>query len=166
MPGKLIWFVLYTRPRYEQKVNDELLAMGLETYLPVQKTLKQWSDRKKWIIQPLFKSYCFVRIIPEFYMHPLKVKGVVRYVYLEGRPALVRDSEIETIRMVCNSEFPVEVVERNFMAGEKISINSGPLCGLEGEYIKDSGKHKVLVRIDSINHALLVSVPIAHVVTC
>ena len=166
MIGRLTWFALYTRPRYEMKVNNELVAMGIEAYLPVQKTLKKWSDRKKWIEEPLFKSYCFVRIAPELYRKPLDVIGAIRYIYLDGKPAKIRDSEIEAIKMICDSNFPVEVVERDFIAGEKISITSGPLRGLEGEFIEGAGKQKVLVRIDSINHGLLVSVPIAQVMAC
>lgn len=166
MAGVLIWFALYTRPRYELRVHKELETMGIESYLPLQKTLKKWSDRKKWVEEPLFKSYCFVRIAPEYYRKPLEIIGAVRYIYFEGKPAKIRDSEIDAIRMICDSDFPVEVVDRDFVAGEKISISCGPLSGLEGEFIESAGKHKVLVRIDSINHALLVSVPTAHVVAC
>ena len=166
MLSNLTWFVLYTRPRFEQKVNDELVQMGFESFLPKQRTLKQWSDRKKWVDEPLFKSYCFVRIIPEYYREPLKVTGVVRYVWLEGKPSPVRDSEIESIRMLCSSELPIEVVATCLEKGQRITINGGPLNGLSGEYIKSSGQHKVLVRIDSISHGLLVSVPPAYVVTC
>ena len=166
MPRKLTWFALYTRPRFEQKVNDELLKMGMESYLPIQKTLKQWSDRKKWIDEPLFKSYCFVRIIPEYYREPLKVTGVIRYVWMEGKPVPVRDSEIESVRLLCLSGLPVEVVTTSMEKGQKIKIVSGSLNGLSGEYIKNTGQHKVLVRIDSISHGLMVSVPPADIVAC
>ena len=160
------WFALYTRPRHEQRVYEELVEMGVEVYLPMHKVLRQWSDRKKWVTVPLFRSYCFVRIAPEKYMIPLKAYGAVRYIYYDGKPALVRDHEIETIRMICDSDYQIEVVERDFCKGERITINSGPLCGMEGEFIENAGKKKILVRVDAINHALLVSVPLAHVLTC
>lgn len=166
MLSKLTWFALYTRPRYEFKVKEGIAAMGIESYLPVQKTLKQWSDRKKWIEEPLFKSYCFVRVFPELYMIPLKITGVVRYVFLDGKPVIVRDSEIELIRLICNSEFPVEVLEKDFLPGEKIIISGGLLNGVEGEFIEKAGKRKVIVRIESISQALLVSVPVVNVFSC
>ena len=166
MNKHLSWYALYTRPRYEQRVHEELLEMGIEAYLPLHKVLRQWSDRKKWVTVPLFSSYCFVRVEPKKFLFPLKANGAVKYIYLDGKPALVRDHEIETMRMICNSEYKIEVVERNFVKGDKITITAGPLCGLEGEFIETAGKCKVLVRIDAINHALLVSVPMAHVLTC
>lgn len=166
MLGKLTWFALYTRPRFELKVNESLQQMGFESYLPTQKVLKQWSDRRKWVEEPLFKSYCFVRIIPEYYREPLKVTGVVRYVWMEGKPIPVRDSEIELIRILCSSELPIEVVTTSMEKGQKIIITGGALNGLSGEYIKNTGQHKVLVRIDSISHGLLVFVPPAYIVAC
>lgn len=166
MANKLSWYALYTRPRHEFKVKDELMEMGFEVYLPLHKVLRQWSDRKKWITIPLIRSYCFVRIAPEKYLMPLKAESAVRYLYFDGKPALVRDHEIYTIRMICDSEYPVEVVDRNFVSGEKITISCGPLCGLEGEYIENAGKFKILVKINTINHGLLVSIPKAHILTC
>ena len=160
------WFAIYTKPRHEKKVDAELQEMGYESYCPVQKTLKQWSDRKKWVIEPLFKSYCFVRVQPEKYLLPLKAYGALRYVYYNGKPAIVRDSEMDKIKMICASEYPVEIVEKDFRKGQKIIISSGPLEGIEGECIECEGKHKLLIRIDSVNHAMLVSVPKVLVEAC
>jgi transcriptional antiterminator RfaH len=166
MSGKLTWFALYTRPRFEQKVNDNLQQMGFESYLPTQKVLKQWSDRKKWVEEPLFRSYCFVRIIPELYTEPLKAFGVVKYIWLDGKPAPVRDREIETIRLLCNSKIPLQVIGLPLEKGQKVCVTEGSLKGLSGEYIKNSGQHKILIRIDSISHGLLVTVPSGFIVAC
>lgn len=166
MPGKLTWFALYTRTRFEQKIGDELLKMGYESYVPTQKTLKQWSDRKKWVEEPLFKSYCFVRLIPELYREPLKIPGVIRYVWLDGKPSPVRNSEIEILRLLCSSEMPLEAVGLSLERGQKVCISEGSLKGLSGEYLKNSGQNKILIRIDSISHGLLVSVPLNFIVAC
>ncbi|PIP53827.1 MAG: antitermination protein NusG [Bacteroidetes bacterium CG23_combo_of_CG06-09_8_20_14_all_32_9] len=166
MFGKLTWFVLYTKPRFEQKVYYNLLQMGINSYLPMQKTLKQWSDRKKWVHEPLFKSYCFVQIKPEYYREPLKANGVLRYIWFEGKPVPVSDKEIETIKLLCDSNIPVEVVELTLIKGQTVKIINGVLKGLVGEYLKKTGQHKILVRIDSINQGLMVSVPPAYVVAC
>ena len=61
------WFVIYTRSRFEKKIYQELLKINIESYLPLQKKLKQWSDRKKWVEEPLFRSYIFVKIDNLFY---------------------------------------------------------------------------------------------------
>jgi transcriptional antiterminator RfaH len=166
MLGKLTWYALYTRPRFEQKVNDSLLQLGIESYLPKQKILKQWSDRKKWVEEPLFKSYCFVRLIPKLYAQPLKIVGVVKYIWLDGKPAPVRDSEIDTIRLLCSSEIPLEAVSLPLEQGQKVCITEGTLKGLSGEYLKNTSQHKILIRIDSVSHGLLVSVPSNFIVIC
>lgn len=166
MLGKLTWFALYTRTRFELKVGDELLKMGYESYVPTQKTLRHWSDRKKWIEEPLFKSYCFVRLAPELYREPLKVNGVIKYVWLDGKPSPVRDSEIETIRLLCSSEMPLEAIGLSLEKGCKVNITEGALKGLSGEYLNKSGQNKILIRIDSISHGLLVSVPSNYIMAC
>ncbi|MBI5542177.1 MAG: UpxY family transcription antiterminator [Bacteroidia bacterium] len=166
MLEKLTWFALYTRPRYEQKVHDELLQMGINAYVPTHKILKQWSDRKKIITEPLFKSYCFVQIKPALYLVPLKANGAVRYVWYDGKPAIVRDKEIEIIRLLCNSELEIDVVDLPLKKGQGVQITNGALTGLNGEYIKNAGKNKILVRIDSISHGLMVTIPQTHVIAC
>lgn len=166
MSDKLSWFALYTRPRYEQRVSDELLQSGINSYVPTQRILKQWSDRKKWIVEPLFKSYCFVQTKPELYLEPLKANGAIRYVWYDGKPAMVRDHEIEVIRLLCNSDLQIEVVDLPLKQGQVVQITNGALSGISAEFIKKAGKNKILVRIDSISHGLLVSIPQAYVIAC
>lgn len=158
MPGKKTWFALYTRPRFEQKATDSLIQMGFEAYLPTYKTLRQWSDRKKMVELPLFPSYCFVRIVPELYREPLRAHGVVRFVWIEGKPAPVPDKEIEAIKTLCSSSFPLEVTIPDPVPGQKVIITSGALKGIEGEFVDKAGSRKFLVRIHTINHAVLVNV--------
>ena len=166
MLNKLTWFALYTKPRYEQKVADELLQTGINSYLPTQKTLKQWSDRKKWIVEPLFKSYCFVQILPYKYLEPLKANGAIRYIWHDGKPGIVRDNEIEVIKLLCDSNLQLEVVPLTFQKGQKVQITNGSLAGLTGEYIQNAGQQKILIRIISISHGVLVTIPPAYVVAC
>ncbi len=166
MLNKLTWFALYTKPRYEQKVADELLQTGINSYLPTQKTLKQWSDRRKWIVEPLFKSYCFVQTMPNNYLEPLKANGAIRYIWYDGKPAIVRDHEIEVIKLLCDSNLQLEVVPLTFEKGQAVQITNGALAGLTGEYIEKAGQHKILVRINSISHGVMVTIPPAYVVAC
>ncbi|OFX40878.1 MAG: hypothetical protein A2X08_17035 [Bacteroidetes bacterium GWA2_32_17] len=166
MSNELTWFALYTRPRFELKAEASLKEMGIITYLPMQKTLKEWCDRKKWITEPLFKSYCFIQINPSNYCIPLKAYGVVHYVWFDGKPAPVRDKEIEVIKLICNSKQQVEVVDYNFKKGQNVKVTYGPLKGLEGEFIENKGKYDILVRFDSICQGVLVSISPKHVVTC
>jgi transcription antitermination factor NusG len=96
------WLAVYTRPRAEKKVSELLTRRKIENYCPINKVMKQWSDRKKVICEPLFSSYVFVRV-PEYAITSLKqIPGIINVVYWLGKPAVIRDSEIEVIkRFLC-----------------------------------------------------------------
>jgi transcription antitermination factor NusG len=166
MNPKLYWFVMYTKPKYELKVHNQLIEMGIESYCPTVKTMRQWSDRKKKVTVPLFKSYCFVRIMKKNILLPLKANGAIRILYFEHEPAIVRDYEIETIKLFCNAEYPIESADILIPKGKKLIISSGPFKGLECECIKQSGKHKIIVRIETVQQVLMVTVPKAMVTAC
>src|SRR5882757_7831366 len=96
------WYVLYTKPRWEKKVYARLQELGRESYCPINRVRKKWSDRMKWVEEPLFKSYVFVRI-PETDQSAIRlVSGVVNFVYWLGKPAVVKESEIGIIRKFLN----------------------------------------------------------------
>ena len=71
------WYAVYTNSRAEKRVSDRIEELGIETFLPLQKTLRQWSDRKKLVEKPLISSYVFVKIIPREYFAVRKIDGVV-----------------------------------------------------------------------------------------
>src|SRR5580658_7417057 len=102
MESKKKWYVIYTKPRWEKKVHARLTEKGLANYCPFNKVRKKWSDRVKTIEEPLFKSYIFVHIAEEEQLAVRMVKGVLNFVYWLGKPALVRNSEIEAIKKFLN----------------------------------------------------------------
>ena len=92
------WYAIYTKPRGERKVSELLSRKGFQSYCPMNKVMRQWSDRKKFIQEPLFKSYIFIHI-PESEQYKVKeVSGVLYFVSCLGRPAVVRSEEIEMIQ--------------------------------------------------------------------
>jgi transcription antitermination factor NusG len=92
------WYALYTNPRSEKRAHAELISKGIDSYLPLQRTLKQWSDRKKWVEEPLFRSYLFVYIPQNQYFEVLNTPGVVRYVTFEGKAVPIPPKQIEAIK--------------------------------------------------------------------
>src|ERR1700761_8327786 len=92
------WYAVYTKSRWEKKVYRLFCEKGMEAYCPLNRVRKKWSDRIKWVEEPLFKSYVFVRVAEIELPAVRLVNGVVNFVYWLGKPALVRDNEIETIR--------------------------------------------------------------------
>ena len=152
------WYPLYTKPRFEKKADLHLKILGFESFLPTYKTLRQWSDRKKKVELPMFPSYCFVRVHPKNYLEPLKAYGVVKYIWFNGKPIPVEDKIIESIKKVCAGENEIDVTTFNYDRGQKIRIKHGPLLGVEGEYVEQSGKHKLLIWVDVIHQGVLVTI--------
>lgn len=154
------WYVVYTRSRAEKKVEKELLAQGIECFLPMQKQLRQWKDRKKWVETPLLSGYCFVYINRKEYDAVLKTNNVVCYVTFEGKAAVVPEQQIAYLQSLLKQfDFEVSVSSENFKPGKKVEIIEGPLMGMQGELVKSKGKHKFLLRIEEIENSFVVEVP-------
>lgn len=157
------WFALYTKPRNEKKALERLVAAGIESYLPLQRRLKQWSDRKKMVEEPLFRSYIFVRITPKDHYNVLNTFGIVRYITFEGKAVPIPDNQISLIKNLLEQDVEVEAVEEILEPGTRVEVKFGSLIGLMGELIEHKGKQKVVVRIEHISHALLVTLPAQYV---
>ena len=157
------WYAVYTRSRAEKKVLAELQANNIESFLPLQKQLRQWKDRKKWVEMPLLPGYCFVHISRNEYELVLQSNNVVCYITFEGKAAEVREEQIEALKiMLHQNEFEVEITHENFSIGKKAEIIRGPLLGLQGELIDIRGKHKFLLRIEQLDKNFIVEVPADH----
>lgn len=125
------WYVLYTKSRQEKKVTSGLSLLGITAYCPLVKTMKQWSDRKKKVEEPLLKSYVFVNLEESKRDIVFEVPGVVRYLFWLGKPAVVRDVEIEALQSNLN-EIVTSFEIRTVLIGSNYSITEGPFKGLEG----------------------------------
>ena len=156
------WYPIYTRARAEKKVNQQLIQKGIESYLPLQKTLKQWSDRKKWVQEPLFRSYVFVHLTETEFIDVLKINGVAGFISFEQKRASIPDNQIEIIRKIENNDINFEVSTEDFEIGDTVEIQSGALKNLRGALIELRGKYKVFVKIEAINQAILIDIPVAH----
>jgi transcription antitermination factor NusG len=153
-PSSAHWHALYTRSRNEKKVSERLTEKGIEAYVPLHKVLHQWSDRKKWVEEPLIRSYVFVRIEPEHYYEVLNTPGAVRYVFFSGKAATIPDRQIEMLKIISGSNIETTPVPNTLKPGTPIKVIAGPLAGLTGELIRISGKNHVVVRIDHLENAL------------
>lgn len=138
------WYVLYTRSRYEKAVAEKLILAGMEAYCPVLKTRKKWSDRYKWVEEPLFRSYCFVRIDEKEREKAVLVPGVVRFLYHCGKPAVIREKDMVVVKswLMNYDHEKIEVV--NLSEKDRILIRSGALMGQEAEVIESKGNYALL----------------------
>jgi transcription antitermination factor NusG len=147
------WHALYTRPRFEKRVANEIQKKGILSYLPLTHVLKQWSDRKKWVDEPLFRGYVFIQGDSVALYRSLQTTGVIRMVEFLGRPAVVPEEEIDRIRRILKEGECVEsCVTMN--VGDRVSIVRGPLMGIEGRLVEIQGRSRLVVSVPSINQAL------------
>ena len=135
------WFALYTRPKNEKKVTEQLVKLGIEVYCPLVTQVKQWSDRKKKVETPLISSYVFVNIEEKYRNKVFEAFGVVRYLFWLGKPAVIRDEEIyllkDSLKEVISS-FEISEIK----PGDVMNISRGPFQGKEG-VVKVVEKNKI-----------------------
>jgi transcriptional antiterminator RfaH len=139
------WYVVYTKPKWEKKVADQLKGKGIECYCPLITKVRQWSDRKKKVEVPLFNSYVFVNLAEIDRNSVFISSGVVRYLFWLGKPAIVRDEEIQTIKKWLDGSQVNEITIEQYQVGDKIKVASGPFSNQEAIVQEVNKNHYVLV---------------------
>ncbi len=152
--NKRKWYAIYTRPRWEKKVHGLLVEGDVEAYCPLNRVRKKWSDRIKWVEEPLFKSYLFVKVTQEEMAAVREVHGVVNFVYWLGKPALVRDKEIESIRKFLDEYRDVQVEPMDLQEDAMVSNRGGAFMDRKGRVMKVLNR-RVQVLIESIGFRLV-----------
>ncbi len=157
------WRAVYVSSRQEKKVNNLLSERGIETYLPLIKTLRQWSDRKKMVEFPLIPGYVFVRSSEMERLAILQTRGVVNFVRNNGKIGIVYNKEIETIKQLIALGYHMEAFPSTskINQGDKIKIASGTLKNLEGFVIEERESNFFEILIDGIGYNVRVKLPYA-----
>ncbi len=150
------WYALYTRSRAEKRVFESLTEQGFEAYLPLIKTLRQWSDRKKMVTLPLIPSYVFVRIHHKNYRKVLEVDGAVAFIKFEREMISIPDAQIQAMRTMVEKGMDIQATTDHITKGDEVRIGSGPLRGTQGEVIEVAGKQKFVLRVD-IGYTLILN---------
>ncbi len=162
MPHPRKWRVLYVRPRYEKKVEQQLLDAAIEVFLPLHETIRQWSDRKKKVILPLFPGYLFVHVDEKERMAAFETPGVLKYVHFSGVLAEVRPDVIDSLKILVHGAPEIETTSDRLPLGSEIRIKYGPLAGMKGHLVEYRGNRKVAVVIEAIGQTVMVEVPVAE----
>jgi transcriptional antiterminator RfaH len=156
---KKSWYVLSTKTRSEKQVYNRLIQSGVEAFLPMYITIRQWSDRRKKVELPLFPSYIFVHITYKQFLVALNTQGVFKYVSFEGLPAIVPQRDIDNLKILLSGHPDLEVSNRDFRPGQKVKVVFGILKDLTGELVHCGRAKRLLVRIECIDQNLLVKIP-------
>ena len=148
------WLAVYTKPRWEKKVNKLFKEKGLESYCPLNKVRRKWSDRMKIVEEPLFKSYVFVKASNEDRTRVRMTNGAINFVYWDGKPAIIKEKEIIAIKKFLNEYETVAAIPADVKINERVKITEGTLMDQEGKVLDI--RHKTAkIAIDSLGYILV-----------
>ncbi|MEP6806605.1 MAG: UpxY family transcription antiterminator [Flavobacterium sp.] len=139
------WYVVYTKPKWEKKVAEKLTEIGIECYCPLITQIKEWSDRKKKVEVPLFNSYVFVQLEDINRNSVFQISGVVRYLFWLGKPAIVKDSEIDIIKTSLKAPNIIDISVTSIQVGDRIKLEAGAFTNQDAIVQEISNTHYILV---------------------
>lgn len=139
------WYVVYTKPKWERKVAEQLEKIGIECYCPLITVVRQWSDRKKKIEVPLFNSYVFVHLAESDRNLVFNSAGAVRYLFWLGKPAIVKEEEIDVIKKWLHNPDTYDVSLTTVQVGDSIEVESGPFSKQKAIVQEVNKTHYILV---------------------
>lgn len=151
------WYAVYTRSRWEKKVADLLEKKKLEIYCPMNKVQRQWADRKKIILEPLFASYVFVCVSEREHLSIKQTDGVINFVYWLNKPAVIRNEEIDTIKRFLNEYDHVTVEKTQVNLNDRVRIINGPLMMWEGNVV-EIRTNTVKITLPSLGQTLVAEI--------
>lgn len=157
------WYALYTKPRWEKKIDASLIKKNIESWCPLQKIERQWTDRKKIIEEPLFKSYIFVHIDMNEKVKVLQTDGILNFVHYLGKPAVIKEEEINLIKhYLLEKDVKISLISKEgYAESTKIRVNHGVFMGKEGTVLKNM-KKKIFVKLESLGQVMVVEFPVEY----
>jgi transcription antitermination factor NusG len=158
------WYAIQTKSRNEKKVFERLVIKGFEAYLPLVTTIKLWSDRKKKVSTPLISSFVFVRTKKELLIRALETQGTAGVLKFLGKPAIIRDYEIENLKILMQDSSQVTPLENiHYEPGEHVEVINGAFAGLIAELVQIQGKHRIVVKIESLGSRFSINIPLSFI---
>ena len=151
------WYAVYTKPRWEKKTAELLTKRNIENYCPLNKVVRNWSDRKKTILEPLFKSYVFIKADEKELYTIKQTDGILNYVYWLGKPAVIKQVEIEAIRSFLDEFQNVQLEHVDVNIHDTVRIKRGSLMEQEGDVLEVKNK-TIKVYLPSMGYALVAEI--------
>jgi len=159
------WNILFVRTNHEFKVQKYIEIFGISAYIPVKKTLSQWSDRKIWIDRPMFPGYVFLRVSCREFFSELSHNSIISYVKIGDIPAFISDKQIRQIQKI-ESDYLEYILESDcFTCDDQIRIISGPLKGIEGKILRIDRNDYFIIDLPAINKSINIRIKKDMIVT-
>jgi transcription antitermination factor NusG len=151
------WYAVYTRPRWEKKVASVFNKNSITNYCPINRVVRQWSDRKKVIYEPLFRPFVFVQISKPEFLDVRKTDGVVNFVTWLGKPAVIRDEEIDLIQRFLRDHQNLQLKSSKVNINDTVRIVKGPLIAQEGNVVLVKN-NRIKITLPSLGYVLIAEV--------
>jgi transcription antitermination factor NusG len=159
------WYAVYTCPRHEKFVAEQMNRRQVECFLPLYRTVRRWKDRRKELELALFPGYVFVHIAPDERLPVLQSAGVVRFVSFNGHPAPVVDSEIEPLMRALATGVRLEP-HPYLTIGRRVRIRYGPLAKVQGILTRRKDRYRVVLSLDILMRSVSVEVDESDIEPC
>jgi len=160
---EVCWYALYTRPRHEKRVCEQLMEKQIEAFLPLQREIHRWKDRNKEVWLPLFTGYLFVHFRLQDRLKALQLPGAIRLVSANGRPTPIPDAELDSLRHALDSGIPLHK-HGHLRVGRRVRVCRGALAGAEGILVRQKGGHRLILSIELIQRSVSVEVDATDVI--
>ncbi len=153
------WYIFYCRSRSEKKVLSSLQNSNHIAYLPIIEVMRQWSDRKKKVKVPMLPGYIFVYCSHVEIYNVVQIDNIVASVKIAGSNLFLRDYEFDLLKKIEQHDLFESVSSKQLAKGDKVVVTGGPLKGLEGECIREEGKHFLQIQIEALGQFIKVKIP-------
>lgn len=158
-PDPVYWYAVYVRSRYEKKVYQQLREKGLNGFLPLIETVRQWSDRKKKVEEPLVRGYVFVKInYHKEHVLVLETDGVVKFIGIGRNPSVISERDIEWLKRLTREPEAIGATVASIPVGRKVRVLAGPFKDLEGVVRKEGREDRLVVFFDSIMQGVEITI--------
>jgi transcriptional antiterminator NusG len=146
-----LWYVLHTKSRFENVVNDGLGKKSIEVFLPKVTVRSKRRDRKVMIRVPLFPGYLFVKtdLAPQSHLEIVKTVGAVRLIGSKQGPVPVPAETIDSLKIMVSGDHHITTGHR-LQKGDKVLVLRGPFAGVTGTFTRYGGKGRVIVNIEAL----------------
>jgi transcription antitermination factor NusG len=151
------WYIIYTRPRQEKRVTEEIATYNFEYYLPLKTVIRKWSDRIKMVTEPIFSNYVFVKTTEHKRNELFQVSGVVKFLSFAGKVAILKETEINRMRIIEQKGFDIQS-EPCLCQGQEIVVKNGPFAGLTGTLVKKMNSCRFLIRLPVLKQSVSVQI--------
>ena len=157
--GAMLWYAVYTKPRHERKVNDHLSREGITTFLPEMERWSRRKDRKKRVLYPIFPGYLFINteLGGDSRLKVIRTNGVVRILDSNGTPTAIPDNQIEAIQKIVENRKAISPYPY-LKKGQIVRVIGGPLNEVEGIFISEKGKGKLIISVDVLHRSVSVAI--------